>query len=451
MSERAQRRRALALGALLALALLLRLAAALAAGERELRGDEGYYVGAATEIRDHGTHPGAFRPPGYAAFVAAVLWLTGDGLGAVRWAQALLSLVVIVAVFDIAQRRFGTGPATVSALLCATSPTLVHYTQTFWSETLVTTGLCLLVWSFDVLDRNGRTAWAVVTGLVLGLSALTREMYLYFAPLVALCLVLGPRDQRRRRVRHGALLLGTSCLVLLPWAVRNYQAYGRFELSTNRWYPIALGTLPARDGTLLGLPDERRLIAAYNEIDDPAAAEEMARGLAVTQIVAQQPWWIFRKAVRSTYFLFAPVSQLTRFVERGWLLADHPGYGRWLVRAELAHYVVLMLLGIGGLWLVPGGRTQLLVAALVLFHLAIYVIANANHRFRVPLLPLFALYAGPMAYLRIARGPYQRARMFGAAACGAAFVLIVGAGGELHTGRRHAAEPPVADPLDDGQ
>lgn len=443
------RRRALALAALLCLALVLRVAAALVVDERELRGDEGYYVGTATEMHQQGRHPGALRPPAYPAFIASVLWLTGDGLTAVRLAQALLSLVVVALVFDVVQRRFGTGPASVSALLCTTSPTLIHYTQIFWAETLGATGLMLLVWSFDRLDATGRHAWALLAGFAIGVSALTREMLLYFAPVAALCLVVGSGDERRSRLAKGALLLVTCLAIVTPWAMRNRAMYGQLTLSTNRWLPIALGNLPSRDGTLLGVIDERPIIAAYKRIDDPLAAEAMARRHALDSIAEQQPWWILRKTLRTPYFLFSPVSQLTRFVERGWVLAGHRQLGEWLLVVERAHYVVLMCLGIGGLWLVAGGRTQLLVVALILFHVALYTIANANHRFRVPLLPLFALYAGPLAFGRIAPRPLRRARVIGAAACVAAFVLIVAGGGELHGGPRRSGQTAGGgDPAD---
>jgi len=446
----ADRRSLLALAVLLGIAVLLRLVAQLAVGERELRGDEGYYVGAAVEIQQHGGHPGAFRPPGYPAFIAAVLWLTGDGLAAVRAAQALLSLIVVALVFDIVRRRFGAGPAFVSALLCATSPTLVHYTQIFWAETVVTTGLVLLVWSFDLLDRTGRLWWALLAGSFLGVSALVREMYLYFAPVAALCLAVKAGDELRDRLRTGGLLLIACLVVVAPWAIRNHGMYGQLTLSTGRWFAIALGNLPARDGTMLGVIDERPVIAAYRRIDEPLAAEAMARQRALDSIVEQQPWWILRKVLRTPYFLFSPVSQLTRFVERGWVLADHPEVGRRLLILERAHYVVLMCLGIVGLWLVPGGRTQMLVVALILFHLAVYTIANANHRFRVPLLPLFAMYAGPMAFRCIAPRPIRRARLLGASACVAAFLLIVTSGGELHGGGRRSSQAATGTDLLEG-
>src|SRR5205085_7049354 len=96
-----------------------------------------------------------------------------------------------------------------------------------------------------------------------------------------------------------------------------------------------------------------------------------------------------------------------------------------LTAVEAAFYVLQMVLGLGALWLVPGGRTKLLVVALLLFHWGIYVIANATNRFRVPLLPFFVLYVGPLLTGFAARERTVRWRLAGAAACLAAFVAIV--------------------------
>src|SRR5690606_42052363 len=57
---------------------------------------------------------------------------------------------------------------------------------------------------------------------------------------------------------------------------------------------------------------------------------------------------------------------------------------RRMARVEVAFHVVATALGLVALWLVPGGRLKLLVVALLLFHWAVYVVANATNRFRVP-------------------------------------------------------------------
>ena len=77
------------------------------------------------------------------------------------------------------------------------------------------------------------------------------------------------------------------------------------------------------------------------------------------------------------------------------------------------------------LWWVPSGRLGLLVVVPIVFQFAVYVVANANHRFRVPMLPLLAIPVGP--FLVGARARDRRVlRMVGAALCLLVFASVVG-------------------------
>src|SRR5262249_15488354 len=84
-------------------------------------------------------------------------------------------------------------------------------------------------------------------------------------------------------------------------------------------------------------------------------------------------------------------------------------------------------------WLVPGGRVLVLVVSLILLFLRIYLLAAANHRYRVPLLPLFALFVGPLVCGDVASVRSRAPRR-------------VGAGGSLALVRAVCVAGPAADP-----
>jgi 4-amino-4-deoxy-L-arabinose transferase-like glycosyltransferase len=413
----------------LLVAALLRVASALTLGDvTALHGDEGYYVRAARSLAAGAGYPGALRPPGYPAFLAGAFALTGDSLRAARLAQVAVALAGIAALFALVRRRFGTGAATLSALLCALHPTLVFYGHVFWSETLVAT---LLLVALDLLDRfasGGGETWLVAAGLVLGAAVLTRDMLLFFVPVVALWVAWADRGAALRAVvRRAALVVVPVALVLLPWMARNHALTGRlFVLSTNSWFPIAVGNLIPRD-RVLGMGEENR---AFNRefaalAGDELAQNALARAAALRAIAERQPGWIVRKLVRNTYYLFSTASQTRRFVKEDWVAPGWRGFTRRLSAVEAAFYVLQMVLGLVALWLVPGGRIKVLVVALLLFHWGVYVVANATNRFRVPLLPLFVLYVGPLLTGAVVPRPRPRWRVAGAAACLAAFLAIV--------------------------
>jgi hypothetical protein len=282
------------------------------------------------------------------------------------------------------------------------------------------------VWALDRFDESGGSAWLACAGAVLGCAVLTREMLLYFAPVVVLWLWWREGWRVGATVRLALVFAVPLALVILPWTARNYVVQGRLVLvSTTRWLPIAQGNiLPAR-GSALDLGWSRDIARRYGEIPDEIAREELARDAALHAIRAQQPGWIFRKLQRNTYLLLAPMTQVARFAARGWFGRKAQPAVERLVRVEAWLYVVLSLLGFAALWLVPDPRRKPLVVGLFLVHYAIYVVANANHRFRLPLQPFLLMYVGPMLLGRVPSPSRARWRWAGAAACVAVFAWIV--------------------------
>jgi hypothetical protein len=95
-----------------------------------------------------------------------------------------------------------------------------------------------------------------------------------------------------------------------------------------------------------------------------------------------------------------------------------------LLRLEAPLYGAAMLVSLTALWLVPDARLKWLAVSFLLVFLAVYLVGNAAHRFRVPLLPLLALYAGP---LLCGRGVTSAPRVWGAVLTAAAFLAVVAA------------------------
>jgi len=418
----------LALLVVLVAAAALRFASAFTIGDvTALHGDEGYYLRGARSLAAGRGYPGALRPPGYPAFVAVALALGGGSLRVARVAQIVVALIGIAALFELVRVRFGSRAAFLSAGLYALHPTLVFYSHLFWSETLVVTLLLLAFLCLERFDRDRRPAWLAAAGVTLGAAVLTRDMLLFFVPVIVAWLWLDPERVGPGRLRRALLVLVPMAVVIAPWMARNHAAQGRlFVLSTNSWFPVAVGNLIPRD-RLLGMADENREFnrAYYATPGGEAGRDAFARESALRAIAERQPGWIVRKLVRNTYYLLSTASQLKRFVKEDWLAPGWREVGRRLATVEAAFYVLQMVLGIGALWLVPGGRVKLLVIALILFHWAVYVVANATHRFRVPLLPFFLLYTGPLLVGDGWRGRVARWRIGGAAAGLAVFAAVV--------------------------
>ena len=395
------RRQATSLVVLFVLAAAVRLWTLWAIGDvPKLHGDQGYYVRAARSLARGDGYPGSMRPPGFPFFAAAVFRMTTGSLQTLRIAQIAVSLVGLWFFFDLLRRRFGARPALISSAIVAFHPTLIHYTHFLWAENLVTTLLLAALWALDRWDAAARRTWIVVTGLVLGALILTREMALYFVP-VAVGWMLRRRDTRRSmgdRIADAVLLTVIVAAVVLPWTARNYTLHHRFVLvGTLQWFAIAEGNLLPDSNWIFGPGPVGPLHAAYFAIADELQREAFARGVALKAIGREQPAWIFKKVIRNVYLLFTPSqTQLTRFARAGWLAPGRDVLAGRLALIEAVFYVVSLGAGAAALCLVPDARLKSLVVILLLLFVSIYIVSAANHRYRAPLLPLFALYIGPL-------------------------------------------------------
>lgn len=403
----------------LGLAALVRVAAILTVGDtRTLRGDEEYYVEHARSLAAGAGYEGSMRPPLYPAFLAVAFKLSGGSLLAARLLQIPVSLLTALLVFDLVARLFGRRAALVSCGATALLPTLVHYTHFLWSETLFVALFMASLWALVRFDLSRHPRWLVAAGLAFGLAALTRELILPYALFMAAWIILRS-DKPGERVVRGMAFLVPAALVIAPWTVRNFALDGRLvPVATLRWYAVAVGNLADR-GTVgeQGAGATGRVFTRrYFSDPDELRREAFAREVALREIREQQPWWLFAKLRHNLPKLFGTEGQLRRFEREGWLPDAYQALGARLASLEFAAYVVFMLIATPAIWLVAGRGEKPLFAGAILFLVALHVVANAVARFRVPLLPLFAVYTGPWLMGSSVRARWWNFRLVAAAA-----------------------------------
>lgn len=225
-----------ALAAILAVALLVRVAAIVATPDFVPIFDAGDYDRHALSLASgHGYpdalgapgEPTAFRPPLYPVALAAVYEL-GGGWTAGRLLGAFLGVLTVLLVFVISQRLWGRRVALVAAACAAVFPPLVILNASLLSEPLfvaLVLGVVLVVLRYRD-DRQLR--WAVLAGFLCGLAALTRSNGL----LLVVAVVLGVWTAQPR-VRRPALLASIAVVLcaaatVAPWVARNAVVFDRF-------------------------------------------------------------------------------------------------------------------------------------------------------------------------------------------------------------------------------
>jgi 4-amino-4-deoxy-L-arabinose transferase-like glycosyltransferase len=371
-----------------------------------------------TAVMDLPQYPGAFQPPGYTAFVAGVMALSGRSLTAVRLVQVVLSTLTVWLVYRLGLAWFGARPGLAAAWLCALSPELIAFSHYFWSETLFT---FLMLAGLTLLARGseppGRAA-AALAGLALGLAVLTRSALAYFLPVLGAWVVFAYAPRRRTALARCALAGLVAVAVVAPWTARNWAIHGGFVLiDSNGPYNVWRGNVPlaysrrGRSGApVYQWPFETipvapvagtgggALVAAVREETGKASPSDLeimafARRAALASILGD-PLTFLSRARYKLIDMWNPTSFFVRHVETD-------AYGRipFPLKATLrfisfASHLALIALAAHG-WLLGWRDPRVwLVVAFAAFFTGISVLAFGLTRFRVPLLPLLCLLGG---------------------------------------------------------
>ncbi len=222
--------------------------------DRPVRGDAVEYHDYAWNMVHHGVFSRSkpdsaaiiadnFRDPGYPAFLAFWMAISGDfpnWYWPVLLSQALLGALTVVLLMAAARRWIPDRWLIGAGLLMAVWPHSVTITSYVLSETLLgfccALGFLLLAQAF----RNGNRWLALAAGLAFGLAAMTNAVMLPFVPL--LCLLLWWRKLVPGK-QLAVLLLG---MALLPtaWALRNTHVTAEESSSSRAVMNLVQGSWP---------------------------------------------------------------------------------------------------------------------------------------------------------------------------------------------------------------
>ena len=185
-----------------------------------------------------GPRPTWIRLPGYPAFLAACFLLFGsEHYNAVLLVQIVIDVAGCFVIADLARRTVSARAARFAFLLAALCPFTADYTVAPLAETLsiffTAVALDCAVAAFQASDE-GLTRWSAWMGCAVAVSA-----GILLRPdggilLVALGLFLLWRmwqrpAERARLFWAGALVLAISLAPLVPWTIRNWRDFHRFE------------------------------------------------------------------------------------------------------------------------------------------------------------------------------------------------------------------------------
>ena len=415
--------------AIVAIAGILRFVSLRSALPFKLFGDERYYAEVAINLaegRGHTSKLGdGLRPPLHPWILSQVLeareiparrlnYTLGDRLNseispasadplAASVSRMLLfqlgmGTLLVVATFLLGTALFERRVGLLAALCVALDPNLIAFSQFLWGETLCGMLLSLGLASVWRAFRNeegseakpsANIAWALGAGLLLGLTALTRQVGIGIAGVTAFWAVVSARgEQRLNTLFRAVLLVVATGAVVAPWILRNHKQVGEPSLGTVGWFAVAEGNLLDEDDWLQPLADE---VADFRRAHHKTPHEKRStftRARALEIIRSEQPTWIFKKIVRTTFLLLQPDS----FVAKKMVEGAYPEMERrkafavitWIATATL----IVVALAPLGILADRDARRRWLILLVLGAVFGLHVFANATTRFRVPWLPL---------------------------------------------------------------
>jgi 4-amino-4-deoxy-L-arabinose transferase-like glycosyltransferase len=398
-----------ALAAIVVVALVARVVIVLATPGFKAVADAGDFDRIAVSLVQHGSFPPslltasggptAFRPPLFPLALAGVYELTGTGSQATRleggrMLEAGLGAVAVLLIALIAARLWSRRVGLLAGGIAAVYPPLWVAGMSLLSESLfIPLVLAAILAALRAREEPHRLRWAVASGALAGLAALTRGNGIVLLIPLAL-LVWGTPVRSLSSLRTPAALVAATVITLLPWTIRNAEQFHQFvPLTTETGYALAGTYNPVSQSdsqypALWRVPVSQ-LVTYYRH--DPSADEAQVSDHLTSQAldyIGNHPGSI----LRTTFWSVARALNLTGTgVEE--YLAPFQGYTKGLVVASVyAFWLVLALAAAATL----AGAASPMPKALWAWPIVIVLscaIFEGDSRYRSPSDPFFIMLA----------------------------------------------------------
>ena len=363
------------------LALILRLAVAIRSPVWMHDDGVGYDQVARSIVRGEGFvrdgRPTAAEDPLYPIFLAVVYRVAGTHLLSVRSVQSVLNAAACSVVAALGVWMGGPAVGWLSGLFAACYPSLVRLSCHWLSEALFIPLLVFALAAWVLWQRRPRLRWALLTGGLFGLAALTRSSVALLPLLLAWLAWRRAMEWKTVAVHwHVGLMLIAMVLTVAPWTIRNWLAFHEvIPISTKTGLDLYASYFPP-EGKLFGLTpvDENMAAARAMTSETHASAFLIAK---TWEFIVHQPKEALRLLLLKALFLVTPFD---------WEILGYRVYN--------VGYSLMVPWAVAGLWL--SQRRRLAVeplTALVAYYLVLMLATYGSPRLRLPVEPVLLVFA----------------------------------------------------------
>ncbi len=341
-----------------------------------------------------------FRAPFYIYLLAGIYSIFGHSLLAARAFGHLIGLGSVLLTYLIAHRLFSKREAIVAGLIHALFPIAIFFESELLVESLFTllVELSILLLFYSV-DRK-RNILFFLTGIVLGLAAITRPVILPLIPLYIIWIFLLIRE-RKKALIWGLLCATGAVLAIMPVTARNFLVGHDFvPIASSGGINFYIGNNEMADGLSAAIPT----FGSNWQIQDIKYLAESETGHAMKASELSDFWykkgidWILndkldflRLYLKKLYYCFNNF-EISNNRDIGLFFESNP-----VLRYNPLNFALIFSLSIIGL-LIGAGRIRLREETLfVLVFTAGYLMMISlffiNSRFRLPVVPYLIVFA----------------------------------------------------------
>lgn len=350
--------------------------------------------------------PSAFRPIGYPAFLAIAMSIS-ESTRFLAGCNVVLSAIGCGLLGLTARALFGRKDVGWTACaIAAIYPPFVFQSPVLGTEPLFTVlFLAALLLALDT-RQSGSYRTAIISGVIAGLSILTRGEGLFYVPVLCGIRLLPTVQSIRIRLAHACLIAVLAAVTVLPWYVRNTLIMGPGTgLGTNGGMTFHQGHNPDHYGHVAGV----YVTPQMGELE--ANRYWYAKGI---DYIVKHPTSLISSAISGTIGLYTPSTSAmvwafrlpTNDVSQGWQHKDLALYRPAKAMTLIATALLFSCAAISLLTLLRWPRrAAFVVGSIVLTHWGVYaVIFWGAPRYMYIVENLFCMNAAIVA-LALVRSP----------------------------------------------
>lgn len=213
--------------------------------------------------------PTAVKPPLYSIFLAGIYRIFGHNYLYVRIIQSIIGAFTCLVIYLLARDSLGRIVGILSATLSIFYPVFIKSSVHLLTECLIILIISLIGLYILKLSQSNKLKDAVLLGLLMGISLLTRSAMLFFIPVILLLIVFD-WILVRRQIKYPILIavMVTSVLIISPWLIRNYIIYRAFIPGGTQAGEVLYTSYNPPKGYLYGFTANDKVMSFANTIDN---------------------------------------------------------------------------------------------------------------------------------------------------------------------------------------